>query len=223
MQGPMGMAEVKSWERDRKTPEYKRNMSAELAKAKDWGGFLLKEAALSAALGGGIGLAFRHGRRLAGLRKLKWLSPKVERRVKIAAEVGQTASNFIPDGNDEKRAPGRRADPGKLMAQRALTGRSRMLEGGKLARVNGRQMWMSDDGYVETERTMTVQRDDGRWVNIPSFNPRTGRDYPSESAALEGARREGYVMKSYRDLKSAEIGAAAKSRRTGEELRKRGY
>ena len=171
MQGPMGISS-------------RRGAGKVGREVLDAGAILLKEAAISAALGGGIGTAFRRGRRLAH---------------------------------------GRGADPGKLGAQRALTGRSRMLENGKLAKVNGRQMWRSDDGYVETERTITVQRDDGRWVNIPSFNPRTGRDYPSEAAALEGARREGYVMKSYRDLKSAEIGAAAKSRRTGEELRKRGY
>lgn len=159
----------------------------------DAGGLLLKEAAISAALSDGIGSAFRRGSRM-------WEAG--DRRRQRALWYGAS---------------------GKLDAQARARGRSRILEGGKLARINGRQMWRSDDGYVETERTMTVQRDDGRWVNIPSFDPRTGRDYPSERAALEGARREGYVMKSYRDLKSAEIGAAAKSRRTGEELRKRGY
>ena len=114
-------------------------------------------------------------------------------------------------------------DLGKLRAQQRMAGRTRVLENGKLAKVGGRQMWRTPDGYIETERTMTVQREDGRWVNIPSFNPRTGLDYRSEAEALEGAKREGRGETSYSDARSAEIAAAAKSRRLGEELRKRGY
>lgn len=114
-------------------------------------------------------------------------------------------------------------DLGKLRAQQRMAGRTRVIENGKLAKVGGRQMWRTPDGYIETERTMTVQREDGRWVNIPSFNPRTGLDYGSEAAALEGAKREGRGETSYSDARSAEIAAEAKSRRLGEELRKRGY
>ena len=114
-------------------------------------------------------------------------------------------------------------DAGKLKAQAKARGRRRMLEGGKLAKVGGRQMWESDDGYIETERTMMVKLPNGRWANIPSFSQRTGRDYKGPREALAGARAEGYTIKSYATRAMASLKGRKKSRRLGEALRKRGY
>ena len=114
-------------------------------------------------------------------------------------------------------------DPGKLKAQAKARGRRRMLEGGKLAKVGGRQMWESDEGDIQTERTRTVKLPNGRYANIPSFSKRTGKDYKGPREALAGARAEGYTIKSYATRAMAYLQARKKSKALGEELRKRGY
>ena len=115
-------------------------------------------------------------------------------------------------------------DPGKLGARRKAVGRERILKDGKLEKVGGRQMFRNlETGDVETERTITIRLPNGKFANVPSFNSRTGRDYKTEGAAYRGARDEGYTIKSYDTVAQAEAAAGAKSRRLGQELRKRGY
>jgi len=121
----------------------------------------------------------------------------------------------------EQPAPA--SDPGKLGAQRQLAGRGRMLKDGKLQKLNGRQMWMSDDGEVQTEYTITIKMPNGGYANVPSFNPRTGQNYPTERAALEGARNEGYVIKTFPTAKKAALAAEYKSQKLGVQLRGMGY
>lgn len=110
-----------------------------------------------------------------------------------------------------------------LEADAKARGRSRVIERGKLAKVGGRQMWRTPDGYIETERTITIRLPNGRYANVPSFNPRTGREYKTDGAAYRGARDEGYTIKTYATRAMASLKGRKKSKRLGEELRERGY
>ena len=213
MQGPMGIP-------SNQTAAFGRGASRVAREIGDAGQWLAREAAISAAMGGGLGALFRHGRRLAGLRKMRFLSPAWERRAKVAAEGVQLATQ-LTDGEEQR--PAIASDPGKLGAQRQLAGRGRMLKDGKLQKLNGRQMWMSDDGEVQTEYTITIKMPNGGYANVPSFNPRTGQNYPTERAALEGARNEGYVIKTFPTAKKAALAAEYKSQKLGVQLRGMGY
>ena len=137
--------------------------------------------------------------------------------------LGSGGSAYLEPLGEQGGQPAPAPDPGKLGAQRQLAGRSRMLKDGKLQKLNGRQMWMSDDGDVETEYTITIKMPNGGYANVPSFNPRTGQNYPTERAALEGARNEGYVIKTFPTAKKAALAAEYKSAKLGVQLRSMGY
>jgi hypothetical protein len=137
--------------------------------------------------------------------------------------LGSGGSALLEPLGEQGGQPAPASDPGKLGAQRQLAGRSRMLKDGKLQKLNGRQMWMSDDGEVQTEYTITIKMPNGGYANVPSFNPRTGQNYPTERAALEGARNEGYVIKTFPTAKKAALAAEYKSQKLGVQLRGMGY
>ena len=89
--------------------------------------------------------------------------------------------------------------------------------------LGGAEAIESDHVAASEHRTMIVKLPNGRYANIPSSSPRTGREYAGPRQALDGAYAEGYTVKSYATRAMAILQGSKASQRSGEDSLKRGY
>ena len=84
-------------------------------------------------------------------------------------------------------------------------------------KVGGRRVYINQYGDYESERTRTVKSGKG-YVNVPSFNTKTGEDFKSDKKAKRVARRRGEMSKRFKTIPKAEKAAAKRSNKLGKKL-----
>lgn len=87
-------------------------------------------------------------------------------------------------------------------------------------KIGGRRVYVNQFGEHETERSMTV-KSGKKWINVPSFNTKTGENFKSEKKAKRVARKRGETSKKYKTIPKAEKAAAKRSNKLGRKLNRK--
>jgi len=84
-------------------------------------------------------------------------------------------------------------------------------------KVGGRRVYINQHGEYETRRGITVSSGK-KFVNVPSFNTKTGEDFKSEKQAKRVARRRGEMSRKFRTVEQAVKASKKKSAKIGKKL-----
>tara|TARA_R100000278_G_scaffold76452_1_gene59484 strand:- start:375 stop:731 length:357 start_codon:yes stop_codon:yes gene_type:complete len=84
-------------------------------------------------------------------------------------------------------------------------------------KVGGRRVYINQRGEYETRRGITV-RSGKKFVNVPSFNTKTGEDFKSEKQAKRVARRRGEMSREFKTVEKAVKASKKKSAKIGRKL-----
>ena len=87
-------------------------------------------------------------------------------------------------------------------------------------KLGGRRIYLNQLNQPETSRTRTVSAGKG-YVNVPSFDTKTGEDFKSDKKAKRVARRRGEMSKRFKDVDKAVKASIKESDKKGRKLRKK--
>ena len=90
-------------------------------------------------------------------------------------------------------------------------------------KLGGRRIYLNQLNQPETSRTITVDagKKGKKFVNVPSFNTKTGEDFKSAKQAKRVARRRGEMSKRFKSVGKAVKASIKESDKKGRKLRKK--